>query len=138
MEHQKRLDSAFKGVIEYFQTSGFEYLALDCAGSSIRLSREQPSNVGGLLHETRESAAVDERFAAAPILASTVGFVDFPPGRDRFFEAGEHVAEGDCLFAIRRFRNMVEVRAAAAGSLASLLVRKGDFVEFGQPLATIC
>ncbi|MBI4193842.1 MAG: hypothetical protein HY526_02060 [Betaproteobacteria bacterium] len=137
MEDQKRLDSTFERLIEYFQTSRFQYLALDYAGSSIRLSREQPSNVGGSLQDTRESAAIAGDTCAAQVLASSVGFVDLPPGRDRFPGAGEHVAEGDCLFAIRRFKNVVEVRAAAAGSLASILVTKDAFVEFGQPLATI-
>ncbi|MBI3043702.1 MAG: hypothetical protein HYY78_12855 [Betaproteobacteria bacterium] len=77
------------------------------------------------------------RASSFQYLAPSLGFVDVHPGRARFPEAGEHVAEGGCLFVIRRFKNGVEVRAAAAGALASVMVERGAFVEFGQPLATI-
>lgn len=137
MEDEKKLDRTFERLREYFRTSRFQYLALDYAGLSIRLSKEQGSNAGAALQDTRQPAAIAAETSAAQVLAPSVGFVDLPPGRDRFPEAGERVAEGDCLFVIRRFKDVVEVRAAAAGTLASVLVRKGVFVEFGQPLAAI-
>lgn len=136
MEDQKRLDGRYERIIEYFRTSSFQYLALDYAGFSVRLSRG-PSNAGGARRDTRESAAIAGQTAAAQVLAPSLGFVDLHPGRARFPEAGEYAAEGDCLFVIRRFKNVVEVRAAAAGPLASVMVERGAFVEFGQPLATI-
>lgn len=107
-------DGTFERFAEYFQNSSFEYLALDYAGRSLRLSRER----------TR-------------VLASSVGFIALPAGRERFPEAGAHVVEGEALFAVRRFRNVIAVRVPASGILESVLVSKGDFVEFGQPLATV-
>lgn len=136
MEDQKPLDSRFERLIEYIRASGFQYLALDYAGFSVRFSRD-PSTAGGALRVSRVSAAGAGQTSAAPVLAPSLGFVDLHPERARFPEAGEYTAEGECLFVIRRFKNVIEVRAAAAGSLASVMVKRGAFVEFGQPLATI-
>lgn len=136
MEDRKPLDSRFERIIEYIRTSSFQYLALDYAGFSVRFSRG-PATAGGALRVTRESAAVAGQTSAAQVLAPSLGFVDLHPGRARFPEAGEYAAEGDCLFVIRRFKNVVEVKATAAGPLASVMVERGAFVEFGQLLATI-
>jgi biotin carboxyl carrier protein len=111
-------------IVEYFQTSRFEYLALDCTGGSIRLSRAAPGS---------DVAATDR----IEVRASTVGFVDLPAGRARFPEIGDGVLESEALFAIRRFKDVITVSAAASGMLHSVLVSKGDFVEFAQPLATL-
>ena len=61
-----------------------------------------------------------------------------PEGRRRFIEAGEHVMQGEVMFAIRRFRSVVAVSVPASGTVVSVRVSPGDFVEFGQSLATLC
>lgn len=127
MADPKGPDGRFQRLVEYFHGSRFQFLALDYSGHSLRLSREQHSSAGSARRDVR----------VATVLAASVGFVDLPPGRNRFPEAGERVAAGDCLFVIRRFSSKIEVRAGAAGLLASVLIGKGAFVEFGQPLATI-
>lgn len=137
MVDPKAPEARFQRLVEYFQGSRFQFLALDYAGHSLRLSREQHSSAGSAHREDCEQGAVTATSGVAMVLAASVGFVDLPPGRDRFPEAGESVAAGDCLFVIRRFRSEIEVRAGAAGLLASVLIGKGAFVEFGQPLATI-
>lgn len=120
-------DALFERLTEYFQGSRFEYLALDYAGSSLRFSRARPRSDGAPAAEAR----------TGEVLAPGVGFIELPPGRDRFPQAGERVAEGEPLFAIRRFRDALEVTAPAAGTLASIQVNQGAFVEFGQPLASV-
>lgn len=128
MADQASADGIFERLIEYFQSSRFEYLALDYAGGSVRLSRERPADAHAAAEVTRESTRV---------LASSVGFVELPAERQRFAEAGEHVAAGEVLFAIRRLRNVIAVSVPASGTVGSMLVSQGDFVEFGQPLATV-
>lgn len=137
MADPKGPDGRFQRLVEYFQGSRFQFLALDYAGHSLRLSREERPSAGSAHRDVREGAAAAVTSGVATVLAASVGFVDLPPGRNRFPEAGESVAAGDCLFVIRRFRSEIEVRAGAAGLLASVMIGKGAFVEFGQPLATI-
>lgn len=124
MADEMRTGGSFEGIIAYFRNSRFEHLALDYAGGSIRLSRDTPGT---------DIAATDR----VEVRASTVGFVELPPGRARFPEAGDRVSENEVLFAIRGFRNVVTVSAAAGGTLDSVLVSAGIFVEFAQPLATV-
>lgn len=121
-------------LIAYFHSSRLQYLALDHAGWSIRLSREQPSTGSGQAESKGVSLAAP---AVTQVLAPAVGFIALAQGRNRFPEAGEPVAAGEPLFAVRRFKNTIEVRAAAAGALTSVRVTEGAFVEFAQPLATI-
>jgi len=111
-------------LIEYFHDSAFQYLALDHGGASIRLSREAASQ-----GETREPAVT-------PVRASSVGFVTLANGRRRIPKPGERIAQGEPILAIRRYKQIIDVTAPAAGSLASIAV-EGAFVEFGEMLATI-
>ena len=120
-------DGIFGRVVDYFQSSRFDYLALDYAGGSLRLSREPATHAGASLAATS---------TATTVLATSVGFVELPGGRQRLAEAGEHVEQGEAVFAIRRFRDVVVVSAPTSGTVESVLVKRGDFVDFGQPLAT--
>lgn len=119
--------SSRERLIEYFESSRFEYMALDYAGASLRLSRERP----------KETPAHAHAAAGVYVAASAVGVVELPAGRERFPEAGDRVAEGEVLFDLRRFRSVVAMRAPASGILSSVLVTEGDFVEFGQLLTTL-
>ena len=112
----------FEWLFEYFQTSGFQHLALECDGISIRLSRPSADTQGA---------------GSTQLTAPGVGFVSAPPGRDRIPGVGEPVEEGSLLFVLRRFKDLVEVRAGTAGRLTAVAVDAGTFVEFGQLLATI-
>ena len=138
MTAQNDPDALFERLAEYFQSSRFEYLALDYAGSSLRISRAPLAADGASQRAARLAPAIAPDTRGESVLASSVGVVERAPGRTRFPAAGERVAEGECLFAIRRYKNSIEVKAPTSGSLASLAVGEGAFVEFGQPLATIC
>lgn len=133
MADQASADRIFARLIDYFQGSRFEYLALDYAGGSLRLTRAGAARER-TFSDARVSAAIIE---PTRVLSPSVGVVELPAGRERFAAAGEHVTEGEALFAIRRFRNVVAVSAPATGHVGSTLVSVGDFVEFGQPLTSV-
>ncbi len=120
-------------IVEFFERSRFDYLALAYAGKVLRLSRANRGPGADAIDETGGGA---ERGASAVnVPAPTVGFVE--AGRARFPEAGDAVSENEALFTLRRYKSGVTVHAAASGTLESVLVSEGDFVEFGQPLATL-
>ena len=122
-------------IVEYFERSRFDYLALDYGGKSVRLSRPVRATEAGAIDETGLHA---ERVAfAVNVPAPTVGFVEKVAERTRFPKAGDAVAKDEALFTLRRHKTVLAVRAAASGTLGSVWVGEGDFVEFGQPLATL-
>lgn len=136
MEDQEKLEKFSGRLLEYFQMSGFRYLALERDGISIRLSRG--GGTGGGLVRSVHALSTDSRGSAVEqIVATSIGHVGVPPGRDTFPRLGEAVAIGSPLFALQRFRDVIEINARTAGRLISIMVKEGDLVEFAQPLATI-
>jgi biotin carboxyl carrier protein len=136
-QNHQEPDTKFEWLFEYFQTSGFQHLTLECDGISIRLSRRNAADdcrsAGEPAADTQDAHGAHDTQLTAP----GVGFVGVPPGRDRIPGVGEPVEEDSLLFVLRRFKDVVEVRAGTAGRLTSVAVDEGTFVEFGQPLATI-
>jgi len=112
--------------IAYFHDSGFEYLALDFDGYSVRLSREP----------LPQGAAASDRQSVG-IVGPSVGFIALANGREHFPRAGVAVVAGEPLFTLRRFKSTMDVQAPAAGILRSVLVEEGSFVEYGQTLAIL-
>jgi biotin carboxyl carrier protein len=122
-------------IAEYFQRSRFEYLALDCAGKSLRFSRDIPSAEASAIAAIEQGSA--GRAPALQVCASTIGFAEAAAGRGTFPKAGDAVSKNEALFILRRQKSLLTVYAATSGTLESVLVSKGDLVEFGQPLATL-
>jgi biotin carboxyl carrier protein len=109
-------------LIAYFHGSRFDYLALDFAGVSLRLARNEAlSAAQSVVHE---------------VLAPSVGFMEPAAGRDRFPTTGTIVAEGEPLFTLRRFRDTIEVKAPGAGTLG-VVATQGAFVQYGECIAAV-
>jgi biotin carboxyl carrier protein len=128
-------DPSLERIVEYFERSRFDYLALDYGGKSLRLSRPvRATEVGGI---DGSGIAAQRGTSVMNVPAPTVGFVEVAAGRTRFPQAGDAVAKDEALFTLRRHKTVLTVGAAASGTLESVLVGEGDFVEFGQPLAML-
>lgn len=121
-------------IVEYFERSRFDYLALDYGGKSLRLLRELRE--GGSAIDQAAGSAIGAA-AVMNVLAPTIGFVEAAAGRTRFPKAGDAVEKDEALFTLRRHKAALTVHAAAGGMLESVRVAEGEFVEFGQPLATL-
>jgi acetyl-CoA carboxylase biotin carboxyl carrier protein len=59
------------------------------------------------------------------------------PGAKAFVEIGSEVKPGDVLCIIEAMKMMNQIESDKAGKVASVLVKNGDPVEFGQPLFVI-
>ena len=108
----------FDSLLRYFNASCFDYLSLEHAGRSLQLCRAPTVQ-------------------AAPLRSSSVGVVDRASGRTTWPRVGDQVRAGEPLFAVQRFKSVVQIDAPGAGTIACLSVAPGDFVEFGQALARI-
>ncbi len=80
-------------------------------------------------------AASPDQFVTAPMVGT---FYCAPaPGAKAFVDIGSEVKPGDVLCIIEAMKMMNQIESDKAGRIASVLVKNGDPVEFGQPLFVI-
>lgn len=108
----------FARILDYFEHSPFEYLALEAHGQALLLQRPPPP-------------------PTTTLTAPSVGTVVVSAGATALPRPGDRVARGQALFALRRFKTLIEVRSPHDGELAAIDVAPGQFAEFGQALAHI-
>jgi acetyl-CoA carboxylase biotin carboxyl carrier protein len=89
--------------------------------------------------KARPSASTASRRGASVVKAPMVGTIYRAPepGARPFVEVGQPVASGDQLCIIEVMKLMNAVVAESAGTVAEILVRDGEAVEFGQDLFVI-
>ena len=56
------------------------------------------------------------------------------PGEEPFVKAGDTVSKGDVVCIIEAMKFMNEVNSEVSGTVMEILVKDGDFVEYGQAL----
>ena len=149
-----------KKLIELLEESGVSEIEIKEGEESVRISRHPT----GMVHTFSApmsysqpaapapgapAAAIAAAPAAAPsppahspdqvVTAPMVGtFYAAPaPGAKAFVEIGSEVKAGDTLCIIEAMKMMNQIESDKAGRVASILVKNGDPVEFGQPLFVI-
>jgi len=105
-------------ILDYFEHSPFEALALEAGGQALLLQRVPPP-------------------PTVTLTAPSVGTVIVSPSAIALPRPGDRVARGQALFALRRFKTLIEVRSPHAGEIVAVDVAAGQFAEFGQALARI-
>lgn len=83
-----------------------------------------------------ESVVDSEAEGIEVIKAPIVGtfYQSSAPGEESFVKAGDVIAEGDVVCIIEAMKFMNEVNSELSGTIMEVLVKDGDFVEYGQPL----
>jgi acetyl-CoA carboxylase biotin carboxyl carrier protein len=152
-----------KKLIELLEESGVSEIEIKEGEESVRISRHP----GGVMHTfaapaqytvpaataaagTMTGATPGATVAATPtaapvhspdsvVTAPMVGtFYAAPaPGAKPFVEIGSEVKAGDVLCIIEAMKMMNQIESDKAGRVASVLVKNGDPVEFGQVLFII-
>jgi acetyl-CoA carboxylase biotin carboxyl carrier protein len=149
-----------KKLIELLEESGVSEIEIKEGEESVRISRH-PS---GMVHTfsapmgyaPMPGAAPPAAPAAAPapaagskaaadhapdsvVTAPMVGtfYAGPSPGAKPFVEIGSEVKPGDVLCIIEAMKMMNQIESDKAGRVASVLVKNGDPVEFGQTLFII-
>jgi len=90
----------------------------------------------GLQEADKHSAEEKSQTAFVEILASTVGtFYTAPePGAAPFVAIGDQVTDGTVVCILEAMKLFNEVTSTVTGEVVEILVKDGDFVEYGQPL----
>lgn len=72
------------------------------------------------------------RFIKAPIVGTF--YQSAAPDKPPYVSVGDSIAKGDVVCIIEAMKFMNEVNSEVSGKIVEILVKDGDFVEFGQPL----
>jgi acetyl-CoA carboxylase biotin carboxyl carrier protein len=131
--------------------TGLTEIEVGAGESRIRIARQAAQMAAPqMMYQAPAAAAVIA--AAAPVAAvsdpaSHPGAVPSPmvgtvylspePGAAAFIAEGQTVREGQTLLIIEAMKVMNHIRAPRGGVVAQVLVKNGQPVEFGEPLAII-
>lgn len=72
------------------------------------------------------------RFIKAPIVGTF--YQSSAPDKPPYVKVGDSIAKGDVVCIIEAMKFMNEVNSEESGKITEILVKDGEFVEFGQPL----
>lgn len=86
--------------------------------------------------EIKEDSAKESDPGTKVIKAPIVGtfYQSSAPGEDPFVKVGDNVSEGEVVCIIEAMKFMNEVNSTVSGTITEVLVKDGDFVEYGQEL----
>lgn len=86
--------------------------------------------------EIKEDSAKESDAGTKVIKAPIVGtfYQSSAPGEDPFVKVGDNVSEGEVVCIIEAMKFMNEVNSTVSGMITEVLVKDGDFVEYGQEL----
>jgi acetyl-CoA carboxylase biotin carboxyl carrier protein len=152
-----------KKLIELLEESGVAEIEIKEGEESVRISRHGSAQIATYVHPAPAAAALAAPNAAAAqpgarapgggasatdaertraettVTAPMVGtfYASPAPGAKAFVEIGSEVKVGQTLCIIEAMKMMNQIESDKAGKVASVLVKNGDPVEFGQPLFVI-
>lgn len=104
------------------------------AGQSVASQVEAAANVSEAepQAEAKSTAAEGIKVIKAPIVGTF--YQSSAPDEAPFVKVGDTVAEGDVVCIIEAMKFMNEVNSEVSGTITEILVKDGEFVEYGQEL----
>ena len=145
------LTDAVKEFIGIMKDSGLSYMYVKNDKFELELGQKNPPPAPPMMPAMPPMAAAP---AAAPVASAPeqpaqapaksvkspiVGtFYSAPsPTKPPYVKVGDKVNEGDIVCIVESMKVMNEIQADISGTVASIAVKDGEAVEFGQPLIII-
>jgi len=136
-----------RALAELLDETRLTEIEIEHQGLRVRVAR-QPSPVAPAMHygapaaalpaaapNPGESAAVHPDAVTSPMVGTV--YLAPEPGATPFVAIGDSVIAGQTLFIIEAMKTMNPIAASRPGKIAKILVKDGQPVEFGEPLAII-
>ncbi len=143
-----------KELAAIMKDNELSYLKYKCADFELELGEKRPSmppmppmmppaSAPAAMPQTAPVAAAPAQ--AAPALSGNIvkspivgTFYAAPaPGKAPYVTVGKSVNKGEVLFIIESMKLMNEVTSEFSGTVAEILVKDGEAVEFDQPILRI-
>ena len=153
MQYEKdELIGAVKELIAIMKDSGLSYMSVKNDNFEVELG-EKPAPVAippmtmmppmpsmAPAAQAQNTAEAKEPVLSGKIVKSPIvgTFYAAPaPGKPAYAPVGKTVAKGDILFIIESMKLMNEVTSEFDGTVAEILVKDGDAIEYDQPIMRI-
>ena len=153
MQYEKdELIGAVKELIAIMKDSGLSYMSVKNDNFEVELG-EKPAPVAippmpmmppmapmAPAAQAQNTAEEKEPVLSGKIVKSPIvgTFYAAPaPGKPAYAPVGKTVAKGDILFIIESMKLMNEVTSEFDGTVAEILVKDGDAIEYDQPIMRI-
>lgn len=128
-------------LADLLEETGLSEIEYQSGGQRIRVRRQVGGVVAGMPIAAASVPASAEPAGPPPgaVLSPMVGTVYMSPEPDArpFVAIGERVAAGQTLVIIEAMKVMNPIIAAHSGTVAEILVRNGQPVEFGEVLMVV-
>ena len=134
MKINKKIIEELTGYLKEFNLSEIEYAE---GTTKVKVSRSiNTSNT--ILSEVKKKFSVTEdngNYVTSPIVGTA--YLASEPGAKKFAEVGQKIKKGQTIMIIEAMKTMNHVPSTQDGTIAKVLVKDGEPVEFGQPLISV-
>ena len=134
MKINKKIIEELTGYLKEFNLSEIEYAE---GTTKVKVSRSiNTSNT--ILSEVKKKFSVTEdngNYVTSPIVGTA--YLASEPGAKKFAEVGQKIKKGQTIMIIEAMKTMNHVPSTQDGTIAEVLVKDGEPVEFGQPLISV-
>ena len=134
MQINKKIIAELVDYLKEFNLSEIEYSE---GTTKVKVSRS--SNSSSIIpSEIKKKQSVIENndsHVTSPIVGTA--YLAPEPGAKKFLEVGQKIKKGQTIMIIEAMKTMNHVPSTQDGTIAEVLVKDGEPVEFGQPLISV-
>ena len=134
MKINKKIIEEMTGYLKEFNLSEIEYAE---GTTKVKVSRSiNTSNT--ISSEVKKKISVTEdngNYVTSPIVGTA--YLASEPGEKKFVEVGQKIKKGQTIMIIEAMKTMNHIPSTQNGTIAEVLVKDGEPVEFGQPLISV-
>ena len=134
MKINKKIIEELTGYLKEFNLSEIEYAEGTTkvkVSRSINTSNTISSEVKKKISFTKDNG----NYVTSPIVGTA--YLASEPGAKKFAEVGQKIKKGQTIMIIEAMKTMNHVPSTQDGTIAEVLVKDGEPVEFGQPLISV-
>ena len=126
-----------EGLNEYLKEFNLSEIEYGEGNTKVKVSRSiNNSNI--IPSESKKKKSVTEdngNYVTSPIVGTA--YLASEPGAKKFAEVGQKIKKGQTIMIIEAMKTMNHVPSTQDGTIAEILVKDGEPVEFGQPLISV-
>ena len=134
MKINKQIIEELVSYLKEFNLSEIEYAE---GTTKVKVSR----SIGGssiIPNEIKKEKIIVEEngtYVTSPIVGTI--YLASEPGAKKFIDVGQKVKKGQTIMIVEAMKTMNHIASTQNGTVAKILVKDGEPVEFGQPLISV-